>query len=85
MYRRICNMKRQLVIDYNERKGGTAASYGPEQCCPLGNATVSLILSALGVHSRRAFDKLSRYTRHHVVASLFHHTCAMRFDHFPSK
>ena len=81
-YREITAMKKQLKLDFRAAHGDLAAAFGPERCCPLGNAEVCLILTALRIFDRSSFRRLSRYSRHHVVASVMQHSHGMRFGHF---
>ena len=85
MYRKICKMRRQLKIDYALAHNELATAYGPDQCCPLAKGDVSLILSGFSVRSFSYFRKLSRYNRHHVVASVLQHSQGLRFGHFPAR
>ena len=85
MYRRVCNMRSQLTIDYRLSKPLQDRPEAPEQTCPLGVRAVEMILSALGIFSFRSFAAQSRYTRHHVVACVLQHAAAMRFGHFPAR
>ena len=85
MYRRVCNMRAQLTIDYRLRKPLQTKPEAPDQTCPLGGRAVELILSALRVFSFRSFAAHSRYTRHHVVGCVLQHAAAMRFGHFPAR
>lgn len=80
--RDVTNMKRQLHLDYREKHGGVAAAYGPDQCCPMDNTAVCIILTALKIFSRKSFMAKSRFTRMHVVGSVMQHSRGMRFGHF---
>ena len=84
-YRRVCNLRSQLSLNYRAGRGAGTVAIGPEQCCPLGFAAVELILSALRIYDFRAFASLSRFDRHQVVASLLQHSTAMRFGHFAAR
>ena len=55
------------------------------ECCPLGNAIVYLIVTALGVFSRARYMRLSRYSKHQVLACFLQHSCGMRFGHFAAR
>ena len=67
MYRQLTLLKQQLALDYNRRCGGVR--YGPSQCTPLGQRTVSLLLSAFAVKDQESFQRLSRMNRHHVAGN----------------
>lgn len=54
-----------------------------DQCCLLGNAVVSLILSVLKIVSRGTFLQWSRYTSHHVAASTLNFTVFVRIAFCP--
>ena len=84
LYRDITSMKRQMHIDRRVTHGDLVED-AVDQCCPLGNAGVCIILSSLRVVSRRGFLRLSRYTRHHVAGVLLQHSCGMRFGHFAAR
>jgi hypothetical protein len=84
MYRRICDMRAQLTIDYKQVNDAPGPD-GPDQSCPLGFRVVEMILSALGVFSFRSFAAHSRYTRHHIIGSALQHSAGMRFGHFAAR
>ena len=85
MYKQIKNMKREISLRYQAAHGAAGATFDVKQSAPLGNGTVSLLLSAFQVCAKRAFRRLRRADRHHIVASMMQHTCGMRFGHFLSR
>ena len=85
MYKSIVAMRRQLKLDYRASHGNLKAAYGPDQCCPVDNKSVAMVLQALRVFSRSRFRSFSRYTRHHLFGLLMRHTHGMRFGHFPAR
>ena len=60
-YRRLKNMKKQLVLDFSARFGAEALV--PNRCTPLSKWTVSLLLSAFGAVCRGGFASLLRRFR----------------------
>ena len=79
-YRRLKNMKKQLVIDFSNRFGADALV--PNRCTPLGKWTVALLLSAFGATDKAKFAALSRLNRHHLACNVMQHSEGMRFGHF---
>ena len=83
-YRKICNLRAQLVLDYQHGRGrGQLAR--EVKSTPLGFHMVELMLSALRLYNFRAFDSLQHFDRHQVVASLLQHSAGMRFGHFAAR
>ena len=82
-YHKLTLLNQKLTLDYNKRCGGVR--YGPSQCTPLGQRTVSLLLSAFAIKDRQSFQRSSHRNRHHIVLTVMQHSAAMRFGHFPAK
>ena len=83
MYRQIKNMKRELSLRYCDKHG--TATFDVKRSTPLGNASVSLLLSAFHVWCEKAFLRLVRVDRHNIAVSTMQHTAGMRFGHFLSR
>ena len=84
-YRVIVMMKKQLSLDHKEAFGGDPELYGPNRCVPLGQRSISTLLSAFRVHNEPSFLQLDRADRHNLFGCVMQHTAAMRFGHFPSR
>ena len=82
LHRDIAAMKREIALYYRAKKGIAGTTYDVDHSTPLGQSSVELMLSALGVVSEEAFRALQRADRHHIWASLVQHTVGMRFGHF---
>ena len=82
LHRDIAAMKREIALYYRAKKGIAVTTYDVDHSTPLGQLSVELILSALGVVSEEAFRDLRREDKHHIWASLVQHTVGMRFGHF---
>ena len=80
--KKISRMKRQLRIDHAESTRQHGAPHQVHHCTALGKGSVDLVLSAFGVRSETAFNKLSRVDRHNVAITPLQHTAGMRFGHF---
>lgn len=85
MYRNIAKMKNQLLLDRREKFNGDDTRLGPNQCTPLAQRSVELILNAFAVSDEDSFLMLSRANRHHIAACVMQHTAGMRFGHFPAR
>ena len=83
-YRVIANCKRQIALNFRADHGDSA-EYAVDQCCPLGNIIICLIVTALQVFSHTDYMKLSRYSKHQFVGCFLQHTCGMRFGHFAAR
>ena len=83
-HRVIANCKRQVVLDFRAQHGDSA-EFAVDQCCPLGNIIICLIVTALGVFSAKDYMRLSRYSKHHLLCCFLQHTCGMRFGHFAAR
>ena len=80
--KKISRIKRQLRIDHAEASRQRGVRHEVHHCTALGKGSVDLTLSAFGVRSEAAFNRLSRTDRHNVAITPLQHTAGMRFGHF---
>ena len=85
-YRILSKMKKQLAIDARNVAKEAGVPYEPiDRCTPLGQRTISMILSSFELTSKEKFAALSRKDRHHVANALMQHTGGMRYGGFPAR